>query len=92
MGELSSLPQEYLDAVEKMLAEQRERAQASQEKMMAPEPKEKEWEVWLPKVRYHRPKGSAASTGYAKGQIETVGRGTRHMSHPPDNEKVPIKT
>ena len=84
---------DYTAAIEKMLAEQSSRDKDSQVEMNVHSlsENEREWVVEQPLVRHHRPRGSAAAAGYVKGQIETVGRGSRHMSHPNDNEKVPIK-
>lgn len=49
--------------------------------------KTREWTVDQPVVVPHKT-GAVSPRGYAKGQLETVGRGTRHDSHPASGEKV----
>lgn len=86
-GSPVELSPEQQQAMEKMLSQQEERARASRESMQA-KPEETVWEVEQPRVHFRPEKGSRGDRGFARGQVETVGRGSRHYSHPADNEKV----
>lgn len=50
---------------------------------------ERSWTVETPRITYHDIKGSPASV--KKGdKADITGRGTRRMSHPIGNEKLPL--